>query len=171
MVGSKKKSSRVRGHVSRSEGLESPKSSRSPNAYYSKTKHGHCRKGTHVAKGYRKFKDPKKFCVRDCDAWSPARSEGKRGRCVRHLPKKGEKDYKPRKPSAWMAVLTDVRAANKAYTDTLTGVDKKNAMIDVMLAAQKVYAEYFVKGKSTYADYKRISKTEDYDIAVEQAEE
>jgi hypothetical protein len=94
----KKRSPRLDG-----EGLKLQKPSKS---LWAKKKKGRCPPKHHSEPAYGKIHDPKKWCVKDCDEWRPARISLKRGGC-------GKRELTP-----WMVGLKDhYEAAKKDNKD------------------------------------------------------
>jgi len=134
------------GSVLKGKRLHSPKSPRDWRAWYESPKGSPCPNGTHRAPAYNKIKSSKRFCVRDCDSWSPSKSKGKGGRCFKPA-------ARPRQQTAWQAVLADVRQAAKPMTDRLKGIPKRDAMKEIMIDAGEIYTKVLGKG-ATLAQYR-----------------
>lgn len=143
-------SSRKR-HVARSikpgTGLHSPKSPSDPEAWYSRGADGTCPNGTHVATSYSAYKNPKRYCVRNCSAWSPKKMTGRGGSCYRKTP--------------WMELCNSMRAM---YMPSLVGrgfdgATKREFMRSIMRDASMIYKTKFPNGKPTMAEFRSKQKS------------
>lgn len=138
-------SKRIKYHSAK---LRSPTSPRDWRAYVRAPAGSPCPKGTHRAPYYDKYKPSKNYCTRDCAAWSPAgtKKQGKKGRCFTPT-------GRPLKQNAWQAVLADVRQVAAPMLAGLEGVEKRNAMKELMVEAGEVYSRILGKG-ATMAQYR-----------------
>lgn len=141
----KSKSTRTWKHA---KGLESPTSPTDWRAYVRKPKGLPCPYGTHQAPAYNKYKPSSRYCTRDCNAWSPVgtKKQGKGGRC--YTP-----SQRPRNINAWQTVMTETRARAAPWLKTLDGVEKRDAMKELMVKAGKIYTRILGKG-ATMSQYK-----------------
>jgi hypothetical protein len=119
----------------------SPTSPRDWRAWYEAPQGSPCPSGTHRAPGYDNIHSSKRYCVRNCFKWNPAKQLVKGGRC-----------HKPITMSAWRMVLNEVGKAVRPMTDKLTGPAKKQAMMDIMVHAGEIYRKILGKG-ATMKDY------------------
>ena len=122
--------------------LHSPKSPRDWRAWYESPRNIPCPEGTHRARAYKNIHSPRKYCLRDCDAWNPAKREvGKKGRCARRM-------IGPVRQSAWQLVLADHREAARDMIAKTPSAERKTMMQQLMKNAAETYNNILGKGAS-----------------------
>jgi len=116
------------------------------------TKFDKCRNGYHTAPGYDKFRNSKKYCVRNCKAWDPARIQNTDGTCTikgksgakkKKSAKKGSGEKAKREPTPWMRFLEKYRKYLEAnHTELYQGFKKK------VIATSQSARTVWTKGQS-----------------------
>lgn len=142
MPARKKRSLHVKRSVVHGGRLHSPKSPSDWRAWYDREEDGTCPRGTHVATRYSKYKDPEKYCVRNCGQWNPKRIGGRGGTCYQKTP--------------WMELCSAMR---KLYIPLIVasgyeGDAKRQLMRVIMEDASRIYKGMFPRGRPTIGEFR-----------------
>lgn len=131
----------VRKHA-RTGKLQSPRSPSDPAAWYLREEDGSCPSGTHVARRYSDYKNPKRFCVRNCNKWNPKRLRGRGGTCYQKTP--------------WMELCGAMREMYVPIIEAngFTGDAKRQLMRVIMADASLIYKSLFPNGSPTIEEYR-----------------